>query len=109
MLRGASDRIAAEGRNGVALHAVGVYPPVLDTEHLAAGAAPAGLHFVADEQAAVFSNNADDLFEIFFGRHDETADALNRLGEKRSDSSLRSHGLNRFFGVFSALQIATGI
>ncbi len=76
---------------------------MLDAEHLTARAPPAGLHLVANEQPAVLSDDADDLFEIFLGRHDETAHALNRLGEKRRDAPLRCHRLNRFFGVLGAL------
>ena len=35
--------------------------------------------------AAVLLHDAEDDFEIFLGRRDEAADALDRLGEKRGD------------------------
>ena len=47
--------------------------------------------------------------KIFLRRRDEPADALDRLGKKRGDAPLRSHGLNRLFGVGGALQIAARI
>src|SRR5215510_14939946 len=105
MRRRAGHRIATEGRNGIALHTVGDlrgrdggadgntigHPlgeshdigfdtPMLDAKHLAAGAAPSGLHLVADEKTAVLSDDTDDLFKIFFRRCDETADSLYGFG-----------------------------
>src|SRR4030095_9691375 len=115
--RSACDRIAAERRDRVAFHAVGnlwrsdgcadgntvghsfrkshdigLDVPVLDAKHFATGAPPPGLYFVGNKQAAVFSNDADDLFEIFLGRNDEAADALDRLGEKGGNPTLGGHG-----------------
>ena len=104
---GRGNRIAAERRNRHAFERIGelrachgqanrrsigqtlgagddvrVHAPLLNAEPLAAGAAPAGLHFVADKNAAVFANDVIDDREIFLRRRDESADALNRLGDK---------------------------
>src|SRR5262245_9399269 len=101
MRRRAGHRIAAEGRDRVALHTVrdfrscdsgadantighsfgeshdiGLDTPMLNAKHLAAGAAPSGLDLVADEKAAVFPDDTDDLFEILLRRRDKTSDPL---------------------------------
>ena len=66
-------------------HDVGLDAPVLDAEHLAAGAAEAGLHLVADEDAAVLAHDVDRDLEVLRRRRDEAADALDRLGEEAGD------------------------
>src|SRR5258708_2463044 len=53
--------------------------PLLDAEPAFAGASPAGLYFVGDEEAAVVFDDLEDDLEIFLGRRDESADALDRL------------------------------
>ena len=65
----------------------GRHAPVLDAEPLAAGASPAGLHFVADEDAAVVAHDLVDDLEIFLGRRDEAADALDGLGDEAGDAA----------------------
>ena len=60
---------------------------LLDAEPLAAGAAPAGLHFIADEDAAVVAHDLVDDLEIFLGRRDESADALDGLGDEAGDAA----------------------
>ena len=62
--------------------------PVLDAEPFLAGAAEAGLHFVGNEKAAVILHDVEDDLEIFRRRSDESADALNRLGDERGDVPL---------------------
>ena len=61
--------------------------PVLDAEPLAAGAAPGGLDFVGDEDATVLAHDIRDDFEVLFGRSDEAADALDRLGDEAGDAA----------------------
>ena len=46
----------------------GSTPYVLDAPHLAAGAAEAGLHLVADEQAAVLADDVDRDLEVLLRR-----------------------------------------
>ena len=45
-------------------HDVGLDAVVLDAPHLAAGAAEAGLHLVADEEAAVLADDVDGDLEV---------------------------------------------
>ena len=63
----------------------GSTPVVLDPPELAAGAAEARLHLVADEDAAVLPDDADGDLEVLGRRRDEAADALDRLGEEAGD------------------------
>ena len=65
---------------------------VLDAPHLAAGAAEAGLHLVADEEAAVLLDDVDGDLELAVGRGDEPADAHGwaRRGSRRSGPSSSS-------------------
>ncbi len=65
----------------------------------------AGLHFVADEHAAVFLHDVGHDREIFLGRRDEAADALDRLGDKSGDTA-GSGGANHFFHILRALHFA---
>ena len=127
------DRIAAEGGDGQALegagdfaggdggadgHAVahafgagddvGHHFPVLDAEPVLAGAAEAGLHFVGDEQAAVFFDGVENDLEIFRRRRDESADALNGLGHEGGDLAAGA-GLDEVFDVVGAGHAAIGI
>ena len=87
---------------------VGLHAPLLDAEPFAAGAAPAGLHFVADEHAAIFLDDVGDDREIFLGRRDEAADALNRLGDEAGDAA-GGGGADHFLHVVRALDVAGGI
>jgi len=64
-------------------------PTGLYAEHLAAGAAPTRLNFIGDEQPTVLFQNRNNFLEVFFGRRDVAADALNRLRDKRGDTPLR--------------------
>ncbi len=127
------DWIAAEGRDGQALegagelaggdrgadgHAVahafgagddvGNHFPVLDAEPVLAGASEAGLHFVGDEQAAIFFDGGEDNLEIFGRRGDESADALDGLGDERGDLAAGA-GLDEIFYVVGAGHAAVGI
>ena len=52
-------------------------------------------------QAAVILHDAVDDLEIFRRRSDESADALNRLGDERGDRAARS-GLNHVLNVVRA-------
>ena len=131
--RGARDRVAAEGGEGDAgvfvgdfrrrdrqadrgavAHALGAgedvrrHLPVADAEHVIARAAPRGLHFVADEQPAVFSRDAGGFLEIAGRRDDEPAGADDRLGEERRDLAA-GFGQDQLFDVLGALQPALGI
>ena len=82
--------------------------PVLDAEPVLAGAAEAGLHFVGDEQAAVFFDDGENDLEIFRRRSDESADALNGFGDERGDVAAGA-GLNQVFDVIGAGHAAIGI
>src|ERR1035441_6130102 len=68
-------------------HDVGRDAPVLDAEPLVAGAAPTGLHFVADEDAAVVAHDAFDNREVFLGRRDEAGHALNGFADEAGDAA----------------------
>ena len=68
----------------------GSTPVVLDAPELAAGAAEAGLHLVADEDAAVLPDDVDGDLEVLRRRRDEAADALDRLGEEAGDPARSS-------------------
>ena len=81
---------------------------MLDAEPFLAGAAPAGLHFVGDEEAAVFFYDVENDFEIFLGRGDEAADALDRLGDEGGDAAAGA-GLDEIFDVAGAGDFAFGI
>src|SRR5215470_7149071 len=134
MRRRAGHRIAAESRNGIALHTVGDFrgcdsgadgnaighpfgkshdigfdTPMLDAKHLATRSAPGRLHLVADEKAAVFFDDADNLFEILLRGRDKTSDPLYGFGQKSSDPPLRCRRLNRLFDVLGAFQVAAWI
>src|SRR5207253_6322667 len=65
--------------------------PVLDTEPVPASAAEAGLHFVGDEESAVFFDRVEYDLEIFGRRRDESSDALNGRSEQHT-SELQSRG-----------------
>ena len=65
----------------------GVTPHCSMPNHLLAGASPSGLHFVADEDAAVIAHDFRDDREIFLRRRDKAADALNRLGDEARDAA----------------------
>ena len=86
-------------------HDVGLDAPVLDAPHLAAGAAEAGLHLVADEQAAVLADDVDRDLEVLRRRRDEAADALDRLGEEAGDPAGRRR-LDQLLDVLRALDAA---
>ncbi len=79
--------------------------PLFDTEPLIAGAAPACLDFIADEDAAVFADDFGDDLEIFFGRRDEAADALDGLGDHSGDAA-RSGGADEIFDILRTLDVA---
>src|ERR1035441_6983903 len=81
-----ADGAAVAGALGAG-HDVGRDAPVLDAEPLVAGAAPGGLHFVADEDAAVVAHDALDNREIFLGRRDEARHALNRFADEAGDAA----------------------
>jgi hypothetical protein len=79
--------------------------PLFDAEPFSAGASPAGLYFVADEKAAEFFHDAVDDLEIFFGRNDEAADALDRLGDEGGNAA-GGGGANHVVHVAGALHVA---
>ena len=53
-----------------------------DAEPVAAPPAPAGLDFIANEDAAMGADDPLDDLEIFLGRRDETAHALEGFGDE---------------------------
>jgi len=57
-----------------------------DAEPVAAPPAPAGLDFIANEDAAMGADDPLDDLEIFLGRRDETAHALDRFGDEPGDA-----------------------
>jgi hypothetical protein len=87
---------------------IGRDTPVLDSEPLAAGAAPTGLHFIADEEAAVPAHDIGDDLEIFLRRRDEAADSLNRFHDDAGDAP-GSGGANQLFEIVRAADAAIGI
>ena len=82
--------------------------PILDAEPFLSGAAPAGLHFVGDEERAVFLHDFEHNLEVFLRRSDEAADALNWFGDERGDVAAGA-GLNQVFHVPGASNFAFGI
>ncbi len=89
-------------------HYVGRNTPLFDAEPFIAGAAPTGLHFIANENTAVFANDVGNNLEIFLGRSDETANALDGFGDHASDAT-RCCGPNEFFHVLCAFHVARRI
>src|SRR5262249_25925398 len=83
--------------------------PMLDAKPLATRSAQGRLPLVADEKAAVFFDDADNLFEILLRGRDKTSDPLYGFGQKSSDPPLRCRRLNRFFDVLGAFQVAAWI
>ena len=108
--RGGGERVAAEGGDAVAADAVQQVaagdhaadgeavaqalgerhdvrddPVRADAPEVLAGAAPAGLHLVGDEQDAVLVEDRGVRAEQPVGRHGEPADALHRLGDQAGD------------------------
>src|SRR5882762_493819 len=79
--------------------------PLLDAEPFLPGTAPAGLHFVADEESAVLLDDFENDLEIFLGRRDEAADPLDRFGDEGGDVSAGA-GLNEIFDVVRARYFA---
>src|SRR5690348_16608593 len=82
--------------------------PMLDAEPVLAGAGEAGLHFIGDEEPAVFLDGVEDDFEVFGGRSDEAADALDRFGDEGGDVAAGA-GLNEIFDLVGAGHAAIGI
>ena len=78
---------------------------MLDAPHLAAGAPEAGLHLVADEEAAVLLHDVDGDLEVAVGRDDEAADALDRLREEAGDLT-GGRRLDQLLDVLRALEPA---
>src|SRR5439155_25266868 len=64
---------------------VGFDAPLFDAPHLVAGAAEAGLDFVADEHAAVFLHDVVNDLEVFLRRIDDAAETLDRFADERGD------------------------
>ena len=87
---------------------VGLDFPVLDAEPLLAGASEARLDFVRDEQAPVLLDDVEHDLKVFLGRGDETARALDRLGEKGGDRA-RGGRPDHLLHVIRALDTAAGI
>ena len=87
---------------------VGDHFPVLDAEPMLAGASEAGLHFVRDEEAAVFFHRVEDDLEVFGRRGDESADALNGFCDEGGDVAAGT-GLDEIFDVIRARHAAVGI
>jgi hypothetical protein len=77
---------------------------VLDREHLA-GAGEAGLHFVGDEQNAVFAADLRHGGEPSRRRHDEAALALHRLHDQGGHRFSRHYALESIFKVRGGLAI----
>ena len=66
----------------------------LDAPEVLAGASPAGLDLVGDEQDAVFVEDFLVRLEQTVGRHGESADTLDRLGDQRADVLRVDRGLS---------------
>src|SRR2546423_2763543 len=82
--------------------------PLLDAEPALASASPSGLHFIGDEESAVVLDDFEDDLEIFLGRCNEAADALNRLGDEGGDLS-RGRGLDYVLNILGAGYFTTWI
>src|SRR5438105_2855532 len=73
-----------------------------------ARAAPSGLNFVTDEQAAMLARDLDRSFEITGRRNDETADAEDGLRHEGCNLARRRRH-DYFFDVFGTPQTTFGI
>src|ERR1019366_8729655 len=104
---GKTDR-AAVGEALGPRHDVRNHAPMLDAEPLAAGAPPAGLHLVADEDAAVIAHDLLHDLEVLPGRRDIAADALNGFGDEGRDPAAGG-GADQFLQIQSAADFAIGI
>src|SRR5207249_778337 len=78
---------------------------LFDPEPLPAGAAPAGLDFVTDEQAPEFAYDSGDDLEIFLGRSDESSHALDRFRDEGGDAA-RSRGPDHLIQIPCAAHVA---
>jgi hypothetical protein len=81
---------------------------MLDAEPLPAGAPPARLHFVADEETAVIAHDFLNDLEILFRRCDESADALNWFGDETGNAAAGA-AANHLLHVLRAAHAATRV
>src|SRR5258708_8250918 len=72
--------------------------PILDAEPFLAGASPAGLHLIGDEERAILFDDLENNLEVLLRRSDEPADALNGFGDECVDIAAGA-GLNETFDV----------
>src|SRR5262249_24312559 len=89
-------------------HDPGLHAVLLAAPPLAAGAAEAGLHLVADEHAAILAHDPDGDLEVLLGRRDEPAHALDGLGEEARDLAGRGRA-DQLVDVLGALHLAARI
>src|ERR1017187_8295098 len=85
-------------------------PPtlLLDPEPLAAGTAPSGLHFIANEDAPVVAHDLFDNLEILFRRRDESAHALDRFSNEAGHASAGA-GADQLLHILRAPDFAIGV
>src|SRR6516225_3238601 len=69
----------------------------------------AALHFVGDEQDAVFVAEFDEYSEIIEWRNDKSSFSQNRFSDDGSNIFRRHDALERVFQVTGAVEIAGGI
>src|SRR5450830_2003239 len=86
-------------------HDLGLDVPVRDAEPGAASAPEARLHLVADEDAAVLPHDPDRDLEILLRGRDESANALDGLGDEARDLAGRRR-LDQLFEVLGARDAA---
>ncbi len=81
---------------------------MLDAEPFPAGATPAGLDFIADEDAAVIADDLLNDLEILLRRRDVSAHTLDGLRDETGDAAAGG-GADEILHVLRASDFATGI
>src|SRR5262249_44987962 len=86
-------------------HDLGLNIPVLDAAPAISRSSPTGLHFIADEDAAVAADDVGYNFEIILRWGNESADSHNRLSYERRDLP-GGRSLDQLFDVSRAFHSA---
>src|SRR5262249_53867529 len=82
--------------------------PLLDPEPLATSPPPSGLHFVADPDAAVITNDLLDDLEVLLRWRHKSADPLNRFRDESRDPPA-GRGPDQLLHVLRTAHVTTRI